>query len=164
MSARAVMLVLVSVLGCGARSTGADEPLIDPEDPDVSGARREGGAQEGAPADVAPEGPRVRAGTIARKDLDGVLDAGQGRYLSTVEVKARVVDGAFGGWEVVRTPYADVDLRAGDVVLSVNGRSLEHPLDLDLLWKDLRKADAITVEVDRAGDRFSLEFVVSSAP
>ena len=159
------VLVIVAVLGgaCGARSTEADEPLIDPEDPDVSGTRR-GEPQEGAPQDVAPEGPKVRGGTVTRAELDRVLAAGQGKFLSTVEVKARVVDEAFGGWEVVRSPYADVDLKPGDVILAVNGRALEHPLDFNLLWEDLRKADAITVEVDRGGERFSLEFVISSAP
>jgi S1-C subfamily serine protease len=162
---RGLVLANLFVLGiaCGGQSHGADQPLIDPEDPDVSGARR-GEPQEGAPVDVTPEGPKVRGGTIARADLDRVLDAGKGQFLATVEVKAHVVNGGFGGWEVVRTPYAEVDLRAGDVVLSVNGRALEHPLDFNLLWEDLRKADAIAVEVDRGGERFSLEFVISSAP
>jgi S1-C subfamily serine protease len=157
-------LVMASVLaGCGGRQADTDEPLIDPEDPDVSGARR-GEPQEGAPQDVTPEGPKVRGGTITRIELDEVLQAGQGKFLSTVEVKARVVEEDFAGWEVVRTPWNDVDLRPGDVVLAVNGRALEHPSDLNLLWADLRKASAITVEVDRGGERFSLEFVISSAP
>ena len=164
MIVKVIVLVLAGALvACGGRQTDADEPLIDPEDPDVSGAKL-GEPQEGAPQDVTPEGPKVRGGTITRARLDEVLAAGQGKFLSTVEVKARVVEEDFGGWEVVRTPWSDVDLRPGDVVLAVNGRSLEHPSDLNLLWDDLRTAEAITVEVDRTGERFSLEFVISSAP
>ena len=61
-----VVVVMLGVLGaCGGQAREADEPLLKPEDPDVSGVKR-GEPQEGAPQDVAPVGPKVRGGTIAR--------------------------------------------------------------------------------------------------
>jgi type II secretory pathway component PulC len=92
-----------------------------------------------------------------------VLEAGPGRLLARVDVKASVTGGRFIGWEVVRNPWDDVDLVAGDVILSVNGRTLEHPLELKVLWDDLRKANAIAVEVDRKGEKLRLDFTIVPA-
>src|SRR5690606_19740584 len=114
-----------------------DEPLIDVDDPRAGaplGESTQGEAEDRRPAE--PEGPRTRQLTLSRAEVDRVLDAGQGRFLSTFEVKARVVQGAFRGWELVRTPWPTIDLRPGDVVLEVHGRTLEHPLELNLLWND----------------------------
>lgn len=112
---------------------------------------------------TAPARPRRRSGEIARADLERVLEAGPGRLLARVEVKASVTGGRFIGWEVVRNPWDDVDLVAGDVILSVNGRTLEHPLELKVLWDDLRKANAIAVEVNRKGEKLRLDFSIVPA-
>jgi hypothetical protein len=106
---------------------------------------------------------RRRRGEIRRADLERVLEAGPGRLLARIEVKARVSGGRFIGWEVVRNPWDDVDLVAGDVILSVNGRTLEHPLELKVLWDDLRKANAIAVEADRKGEKLRLDFTIVPA-
>jgi hypothetical protein len=114
------------------------------------------------PPDAAP--PRVREGTIDRAALDRVLAGGPGRLLATVEVRARVVKRTFSGWEVVRAPWPEVDLVPGDVVLLINRRTLERPLELESLWGELRTADAIVAEVERGPERFTLRFAVVGAP
>lgn len=144
---------------CAERTPPPDEPLLDLDD-----ARR--GEPASATAEkkaAAPAVPRRRKGEIPRAELERVLEAGPGRLLARVPVKAKVTRGRFNGWEVVRSPWREVDLVAGDVILTVNGRTLEHPLELKVLWDDLRKANAIAVEVDRKGEKFGLEFAIVPA-
>lgn len=142
----------VALAGCGPRVQPA-QPGEEIEDP---------GAPRAEPDPAAPTAAR-RTGEVARADLNHVLDAGPGAFLGRAEVKARLVKGQFHGWEVVRSPYPDIDLVVGDVVLSVNGRVLEHPVDLERLWNDLRAANAIDVDVERGGRRFALHFAVVPA-
>lgn len=146
------LAALAAVAACGGRSP-PPESADEVEDP--AEARDLGEPSGGAPA----SGPR-RGGEVARADLNHVLDAGPGAFLARTEVKVRLVKGQFGGWRVVRSPYPDIDLVAGDVVLAVNGRSLEHPVDLERLWRDLRAANSIDVDVERRGQKFALRFAV----
>jgi hypothetical protein len=151
------LVLLAWLTACAERTPPPDEPLVDFDD-----AER-GSPTTAAPATAEPAVVRRRKGEIPRGDLERVLAAGPGRLLARVQVKARLKSGKFIGWEVVRNPWADVDLVAGDVVLSVNGRTLEHPLELKVLWEDLRKANAIAVHVDRNGEKFGLEFSIVPA-
>lgn len=155
----AAALVAAAANGCAAQTPPPDRPLIDTDDPT---AAPDSARQAEAPPAAEPPAPlaRRRAGEVARDQLDRVLRKGPGAFLATVEVRAHLVAGSFAGWEVVRSPFAEVDLLPGDVVLSVNGHTLEHPLDLQALWRELAAADAIRVEVARAGQRFALTFKV----
>jgi hypothetical protein len=150
------LALLLLFAACAERTPPPDEPMIDLDDD----GRAEPASPPAAARKVAPARPRRRSGEIPRADLDRVLEAGPGRLLARVEVKASLHGGRFIGWEVVRNPWEDVDLLAGDVILSVNGRTLEHPLELKVLWDDLRKADALTVEVDRKGEKLRLDFAI----
>lgn len=161
----ALFLGLALAAGCAERTPPPDEPMVDLDDAERGGAGS-APAPGGAPAasrKEAPAVPRERSGEIARAELDRVLEAGPGRLLARVQVKASVTRGRFNGWEVVRIPWPGVDLVAGDVVLTVNGRTLEHPLELKVLWDDLRKANAIAVEVSRKGEKFALQFDIVPA-
>jgi hypothetical protein len=158
----ALLLGLALAAACAERTPPPDEPTIDLDDAERGGASP-GPAPAAAPAKEAPAVPRERSGEIPRAELDRVLEAGPGRLLARVQVKASVTRGKFNGWEVVRIPWPGVDLVAGDVVLTVNGRTLEHPLELKVLWDDLRKANAIAVEVSRKGEKFALQFDIVPA-
>ncbi len=153
------LALLVLLAACAERTPPPDEPMIDLDDD----RRTEPASPPAAAKKAAPARPRRRSGEIARAELERVLEAGPGRLLARVEVKASVTGGRFIGWEVVRNPWGDVDLVAGDVILSVNGRTLEHPLELKVLWDDLRKSNAIAVEVDRKGEKLRLEFTIVPA-
>ncbi len=156
----ALALGLALAAACAERTPPPDEPMVDLDDAERAepGSARPASAKPAARP--APAVPRRRKGEIPRADLDRVLEAGPGRLLGRVKVKANVTRGRFNGWEVVRNPWADVDLVTGDVILTVNGRTLEHPLELKVLWDDLRKANAIAVEVLRKGEKFGLEFAI----
>lgn len=143
----------VALAACGSRAPPA-QGVEQVEEPDDARAA----AAESAPGADSATSPRD--GKIARADLNRVLDAGPGAFLARTEVKARLDKGQFRGWQVVRSPYEKIDIEPGDVVLSINGRTLEHPVDLERLWRDLRAANAIDVDVDRGGRKFALRFSV----
>lgn len=148
-------LALGACLGaCAARSPDPAAPGEAASDP----------APARDPLPGGPAGRPVRQGTVSRGEVDRVLDAGPGAFLGRTEVKARLDRGVFRGWEVIRPPFPEVDLVAGDVVIAVNGRALERPGDLEQLWTDLRAADAIEVSVERDGKRFTLRFAVVPGP
>jgi S1-C subfamily serine protease len=144
----------IALAACGAHAPPTDPGSEELEDPNAARTASTETAKD------AKSVPSPHGGQIARVDLNGVLDAGPGAFLARAEVKARVVKGQFSGWQVVRSPYAQIDLVPGDVVLAVNGRTLEHPVDLERLWRDLRAANTIAVDVDRGGRRFALRFAV----
>lgn len=160
---RAALALALAACACAERTPPPDEPLLDLDDAERSGARAAAPATPAVTKKPAPAVPRQRTGEIQRAELDRVLEAGPGRLLARVQVKANVTRGRFNGWEVVRIPWPGVDLVAGDVILTVNGRTLEHPLELKVLWDDLRKANAIAVEVDRKGEKFGLRFTIVPA-
>lgn len=162
---RIAVVLLLLAAACAERTPPPDEPLLDLDDARRAEAGPRAGAAGSPPAKkaAAPAVPRQRKGEIPRAELDRVLEAGPGRLLARFRVKAKVTRGRFIGWEVVRSPWAELDLVAGDIVLTVNGRTVEHPLELKVLWDDLRKANTIAVEVERKGQKFGLRFDIVPA-
>jgi len=156
-------LVVVALVGpgCALHSPDADEPLVALDDPDVGYRPGQAPPDEPAePAEPAPEAPRHREGHITRAEVDRVLADGPGPMLAQVPVEAVVKDGAFAGWRLQSAPFTGVDLQPGDVVLGVNRRTLQHPLELKLLWDELKSAEAISVDVARGSEKFTLDFQI----
>lgn len=171
-----VLVLAASALpGCkpAARPTGpsaADDidlpPALAPEPAPAAPA-----VAARPPAHEPPPAPRVsaRRGTIDRAALDAVLDRGPGAFLGRFELAPHFRDQRFAGWAIVRfldsrTYFGDVDLRPGDVVMTVNGHTIARPRNLQELWLDLRLADAIVVRAERDGQPFELRFDVIEAP
>jgi type II secretory pathway component PulC len=102
-------------------------------------------------------------GTIARTELVRVLDAAPGRFLQHVQTEPRFVGGRWKGWRLASffpgdARFANVDLRAGDVVLTVNGKSIEQPEQLMEVWEGLRFERALVVNFERDGQVHTLRF------
>jgi type II secretory pathway component PulC len=71
-------------------------------------------------------------------------------------VDASREQGRFRGWVVRRLYPGDpchqmVDLRPGDVVVRVNGRSIERDRQAHEIFTELRVAPGLVVEIVRAG-------------
>jgi type II secretory pathway component PulC len=115
---------------------------------------------------VAPPGKGLRAGTIARDRLIAVLDAGPGTFLRQFEVTAKMSGERFVGWELVQlvgtnaNPLYDIDLVPGDVLLTINGKTIARPDQLQTIWDGLRTADTVTAQLWRGQTRLTLEFAV----
>jgi hypothetical protein len=107
----------------------------------------------------------VGPGTLRRSALSRTLDAGLGTWLRGVDVEAKIDRGRFRGW-LVRGIYtgdpcwANVDLRAGDVVNRINHHPIEHPEEAQEVWNALRNAGEIVVEFLRGGQPKTLKFAV----
>ena len=138
-------LLLVFVCACGGSSPPPPtEPLI---------------TEEMAPPPATP--PRPPAPVLTRTALNAALDAGPGAFLARVDVRAARAAGRFVGWEILSLwPNARIELRPGDVVLAVNGRTLERPESLPALFKELRAAREVVVDYRRGLDRREARFPV----
>jgi hypothetical protein len=102
-----------------------------------------------------------RNAMVSRSDLNEVLDGGVGRFLGNVEVAPYLdVRQRFIGWEIVRLKLTGVDLRPGDIVLSVNQRKIERPNQVQKIWEDLRDTNAIYLSCRRAGKPFTVRIDV----
>lgn len=115
---------------------------------------------------VAPPGKGLRAGTIERAKLLGVLDAGPPAFLRQIEVAPHLRDGnRFVGWQLVQlvdksSPLYDVDLQPGDVLLAINGKPVARPDQLQTVWDSLRKANEVTAQLWRGNAQLTLEFAI----
>ncbi len=114
---------------------------------------------EEAPPPRAP----VRQGTIARAELDAVLEQGLGRFLQRVTTEPDLEEGRFVGHRLtaLRSELFDgVDLHAGDTVVRVNGMPVERPEQALAAWDALRVASELTVDFLRDGERHQLRFAI----
>jgi hypothetical protein len=121
-----------------------------------------------ATLDAEPDVKRVKieAGEIPRAALQQELQRGIGAFLRNVRTKPAVQRGRFVGWKVVelfkKRPDVHVRaLRAGDTVLKVNGRSLERPEQLKLIWDGLQAASELVLEIERDGRRCELRYAIT---
>lgn len=167
---RVASISLCGVLGflvaCGPSVKTGPHELDDVEEP----APGETETTLDAPADSA--GPAL-TGTVSRAALLEVLDAGPGAFLAGIEMNAHFGDQRgdkrFDGWEIVRfwpddPRYVAVDVRPGDVISTVNGKSFQRPENLFEIWTALRGADEIVVSGSRAGAPLELRFRIEGAP
>jgi hypothetical protein len=166
------MMALAGLGGC-ASSGGAGEPagpaagegtrLLATEEAEVR--RAESPSPAVAPVAASPPAPPssggtcaefVRPGVLRRAAVARVVDRGLGQWLSQVEVKALRSGRKFTGWQVLQLYpddpcYRAVDLQRGDVVIRVNGASLEKPDQANKVFQGLRTAPALEVDLLRQG-------------
>jgi hypothetical protein len=128
-------------------------------------------AEAGPPTTAAPPAPRTcemfaRPGVLKRAALVGLLDAGLPRWLQGVEGDRALAKHRFQGW-LVKSLYPDdpcykeVDLRPGDVVQKVNGKSIEKPEQAFDVAESLRTAPALVVEYLRDGKATRLSIAIT---
>ncbi len=103
-----------------------------------------------------PSSPSAKRHTwLPRRDLLRVLDAGPAAFLQRVDVKPWRSGGRFSGWEVV-TIEIPGEIVPRDVVLSVNGLSLERPEQFQAIWDSLRRAPRLEIKTLRDGKPLAL--------
>jgi hypothetical protein len=114
--------------------------------------------------DFAPAPP----GSLWRKDVDEVLDAGLGKFLQRAELRPQLHEGAFVGFRVLelRPPawWQGVDLLPGDVLTQVNGMPIEQPTDAHAAFESLRKSDKLVVSYLREGQPRNLTYTIIDKP
>jgi hypothetical protein len=114
------------------------------------------------PAPAPLVAPKTPAGTLRRADVNAVIDAGFARFLQTLDVEPSLDAGRFRGWTIVELRseelFGGVDLRAGDVVTSVNGLPIERETEAWSAFESLRGAEQLTVAYARGGTSRTLSY------
>ena len=181
-------LVITSVFGC-EKSKLRDDMMGDStwesstgeekwEAADQPPKRNDQWEEENAPLEGAPPAeeqkpessleqsyPRVSTGVISRDELVPVLDGGLGRFLQNVETEPAFHKGSFVGFRIVslfpgEPAFASLDLRPGDTVTRINGKSIERPEQAAAVWEDLRTASNLVVDYRRGGEQHALRFTI----
>lgn len=122
-------------------------------------------AEQNGPESSLQPVPRARTGVIARNDLLPVLDRGLGRFLQNVDTRPYFQKGAFVGFRIVslfpgEPAFASLDLRPGDTVTRINGKSIERPEQALAVWDELRTASKLVVDYRRNGEAHALRFAI----
>jgi type II secretion system protein C len=158
---RAVLCALL-LSGCATAKPAPDgEHLLDEKKELASPAAAP------APTTMTPgAAPAAAPGVISRAQLDEVLSASPGAFLQHVDSAPRFRGGRFAGWRLVAffpgdSRFRDIDLRAGDVVLRVNGSTVERPEELMRLWQELRSAHELVIDIERDGQPRRLRWTIS---
>jgi S1-C subfamily serine protease len=108
----------------------------------------------------------AKPGVIKRASLVAVVNAGMARWLQSVDGDRSLANHRFQGWLIKNLHpadpcYAEVDLRRGDVVQKVNGKSIEKPDQAFEVFESLRTAPALVVDYLRDGKARQLSLTIT---
>ncbi len=108
----------------------------------------------------------AKPGVLRRAALIHLIDAGLPRWMQGVEGDRMLANHRFQGWLLKSLYpgdrcYQEIDLRSGDIVQKVNGKSIEKPEQAFDVAESLRTAPAIVVEFLRAGKTQRITLVIS---
>lgn len=157
-----LIALVISTSSLGVACGGAEPGLgtLPEAPPPFEGPAEDPGAFS-SQAPTAVDAPDARmASTVAspvilRSSLLPILDRGFGQFLRAVPIEAVTSRRRFVGFRILalREPFSNVtDLLPGDVILSVNDRSVERPEQALAVWQSLRAADELRVTYSRAGN------------
>ncbi|MEO6954715.1 MAG: hypothetical protein ABI321_23145 [Polyangia bacterium] len=159
------MRVLLAASFLALAGCATVKPTTVPDEPRALEATRPAEVVEPVTTPIAAMKEKRSSGTITRAELVAVLDAAPGRFLAHVDTEPHFVSGRFHGWTLASffpgdTRFEAVDLEPGDVVLTVNGRSIEKPDQLMQVWDSLRRERALIVVVERGGVPHQLRYEI----
>ena len=83
------------------------------------------------------------------RQLDDRRDGGQGAVITSVQDA---------------TPAADAGVRAGDLVVAVDGTTIDGATGLIAAIRDLQPGDATTITIVRDGERMDLTVTLTDRP
>jgi type II secretory pathway component PulC len=107
----------------------------------------------------------VNAGVIPRAALQSELAKGIGRFLQQVRTQPVVARRRFVGWRLLtlfpdRSDIRVAVLKPGDLVLRINGESVERPEDFKAVWDSLASASELVLEIERDGEPSTLHYTI----
>jgi hypothetical protein len=150
----AVSLALTVALGgCGEGPSAGAAPVKTPAD------------ARATPVKAAPQAP---AGHVLRPEVDRILVQQGPPWLFRRVMREETFgkDGRFAGWRITGLPdeWRPIDLRPGDVVTRVNGKTLETPDDAWEAWKSIAAAREIKLALVRDGAPRDLVIPIDGDP
>lgn len=156
---RSLAFVLLTVGCASSQYPGVDDPMPPPTELSRANAKA---------ATAGSAEPATAPGTLRRADVESVVDAGLGRFLSRVALEPRVIGGKFTGWTIVALQppelWQGVDLRPGDVVTRVNGMPIERETEAYDTFQAVRQAATLEVTYLRQNQPRTLRYTIVGAP
>jgi len=105
----------------------------------------------------------AKPGTIIRKDLQQILNLGPAAVLAMVETEPVRNKGKFAGFKLVKfengNPSA-IDLKAGDILVSVNSKKIVKPDDFFRVFQELMVASELRFNIIREGQEKQLSYPI----
>lgn len=146
----------------------ASSPYPDIDEPMPPGAMAAARAPAPTPLAATSGGQIAQQGTLQRADVERVVDAGLGRFLSNVAIEASVSGGRFAGWSIVQLQppelWRGIDLRPGDVVTRINGMAIEREGEAYDAFQAVRQAPTLEVSYVRQGQPRTLRYTIVGPP
>lgn len=118
-----------------------------------------------AAAPKATTPPEAVTNAITRRELLSFLEQGPRHALTLIEVQPAFQGQKFVGYQVVglsddgESAFGDA-LHRGDVILTVNQKSIARPEDYMNVWQGLKKANRVSVTLLRAGEEIAMSWPV----
>jgi type II secretory pathway component PulC len=145
----------LSALALALAAAGCASPA-----PAASPTAPKGAVAPAPPAALAPDH------TLARSAVRDVVALGLGAFLQRVEVDEQPVmaGGKFRGFRIASLRgeafWRGVDLKPGDVVISVNGFPIERPEQAQTAFESLQVSSELRVSYDREGQPRELVYTI----
>jgi type II secretory pathway component PulC len=144
------------VLSCGGADTKVETveetALMPPPAPSTSAPNAPPQKTEAAVSSSAKAPPQE--GQILRRDLQRYLANGPAGVLALVRTEPARSNGRFLGFKIIEfvheTPTT-IDLRAGDVLVAVNGQPIVSPDDFYRVFQELSVASELRFDILRDG-------------
>jgi len=144
-------VLVLTLSGCGAASPREGSQQQPPRVP--------------APALTATPA-RTQVHTVDRSAVRAVVARGLGAFLQHVDIddKPVFVQGRFHGFAIAKltdpTFWTGVDIKPGDVVVSVNGLPIERPEQAQVVLDSLATANELRVALERDGQPRELVYSI----
>ena len=162
---RAPLLSLSILLGC-ASASGAAPAKVAPRERSAGAAGEEVASSSSAPSAPAPGGSSNGAadppylGVLDRAGLLAIIDQGLGHVLARLKVSPVLVKGRFQGFRVnaVDAAWSECGVRVDDVLVALNGQSIERPEQAVIAFESLRVASELSLQLVRGGEPVALRY------
>jgi len=101
-------------------------------------------------------------GALERKGLIVIIDQGLGRVLARLKLSPVMRSGRFAGFRVTQVDpaWAASGIEVGDVLLRLNGQSIERPEQAQEAFESLRVASEVALEIMRGEQKRALRYRV----
>jgi type II secretory pathway component PulC len=140
--------VVTAAAASSADDAGAAEPA---ESPSAHDKTLQPGPVGADPAYV---------GVLDRKGLVAVIEQGLGRMLARLKLSAVMNKGRFAGFRVteIDPAWGAAGIEKGDVLLRLNGQTIERPEQAQEAFESLRVASEVALELVRGEEKRSLRY------
>lgn len=118
----------------------------------------------GAPTAVATGGNQVISKVISREEVNKNILGNPAKIYEGAQFGPHLVNGRIEGYKIARVNddhvFAKLGARSGDIIRKVNGYALSDTERMLDLWKAIRTAPEVKIELEREGKTITYDFQI----